>query len=831
MSEPLKAVGGPPVMLPSRQEEFEAGEGEGGGREVHLLEYWAVVSKRRALVGVVVGVALAAALLASFLMKPMFRATVMLNVERDKGSVLDIGGGAPIIESYSPEFIPTQTRLMKSREIAERVVGRLNLVENGELNPKKSGLARQAAGETKVDAATKLALAVQKRIETTPTRGTNLVELAYTAPSAKLAADVANALADAYIDWNLESKYRIVGQASQFLAAQVEQLKGEIDDREGKLQAYGRQKDIVSTDPQTNVTMQKLESLNKDYATAVSDRVGKEARYYELQTARPEAIAESVSGGLVTQLQNDQLRLERDYSEKLNLFKPEWPAMQQLQAQIEKGRENLRSVVTETVTKAREQAKSEYQMAQRREETLKGVLGQNKAEAMNLNANAVEYNNLRVEVSTKRTLLDALLKRQSETEVMSRLRGSRESNIRVVDRALPPVSRYSPSYRKNLLLALFLGLAGGVGLAFFLEYLDRSIRTAEQVEQILNLPALGAIPAVGAAAGEGYGLGLSRLYGYARYGRGYGYGYGYGQGHGKTKGYGYGYGHAQEKKRKKREKAAAAAAAAVAAVDGEAALPAVPVTPATPVTDAELEEMIELMPHRHPRSVVAEAYRAFRNALLLSRAGGVKTIAVTSALPREGKTATAVNLAVVLGQLGKKVLLIDGDLHKPRLHEAMKLSNRVGVVSILAEGVEAQKAVQVSSVPNVAVITSGPSTPNPSALLTSEAMRGLIDAARRGFDYVVIDTPPVMLVSDAMVMGHDSDGIVLCVKGGVTPREQVVHARDRLWRSNARILGVLINSLPESENPYPGHYSYRGRYGPGYADAYSDQDRGSGLKS
>src|SRR5262249_14700334 len=162
-----------------------------------------------------------------------------------------------------------------------------------------------------------VAATIQPNIDVVPVRGTNLVELSYVAGSPALAADIANAVADAYIDWNLEAKFQVVGQASQFLSAQIEQMRTEIDDKERKLQAYGQQKDIVSTDPQSNVTLQKLEALNRDYAEAVSDRVTKEARYHEMETARADSIADTLSNGLVSQLRNEQARLEREYAEKL----------------------------------------------------------------------------------------------------------------------------------------------------------------------------------------------------------------------------------------------------------------------------------------------------------------------------------------------------------------------------------------------------------------------------------------------------------------------------------------------------------------------------------
>jgi len=722
------------------------------GQEIHLAEYWAVVVKRRRLIGLCVALALILGAVISVLSRPTYRATTTLDIEKDKASPVDVASGPVSYVGSDPEFLPTQTKLMKSREVAERVVARLNLAQSPEFNPARKGLARKAdeaaAGK---DLIAGTALKVQAIVEVVPIRGTNLVELSYIASSPKLAAEIANSIADAYIDWNLESKFEVVGQASQFLTTQIEQLKSEIDRKEQQLQAYGRSKDIVSVDPHANGTLQNLESLNKDYADAVSDRVAKEARYHEVQTARPDTIADTLSNGLVSQLRNDQARLEREYAEKLNLFKPEWPAMQQLKAQIDKSHQHLDSVIQETVSKARDVARNDYLTSLRREESLKSVLQGQKSEAMTLNTNAVEYTNLKTEVDTKRNMLDTLLKKNAETQVTARLRGERLSNIRVVDRALPPNKRFRPSYRQNAILSLFLGAALGIGMAFLLDYLDRSLRSAEQVERVLQLPALGIIPAVG-AEGAAYG-------------------------------YGYGYGLRALRGKKNAE-------------GGKA--DRIP---------------IELLPHEQPRSTIAEAYRAFRTSLLLSRAGGIKVIAVTSTLPSEGKTSTALNLAVVLGQLGKRVVLIDADLHKPRLHETLRISNRVGLVSILAENIPPTDAIQKTAVPGVFVVTSGPNSPNPSGLLSSDAMKKFIEFVSMNFDYVVIDTPPVSPISDALLLGNLTDGVVLAVKGGKTPREQIIRVRDKLLRANVKILGVLINNLVENTVGYGKYYSYGKEYG------------------
>ncbi|MGH9366409.1 MAG: GumC family protein [Thermoanaerobaculia bacterium] len=735
-----------------------------------LREYAAVLWKHRRLILVCLGTALIAAALYSVLSEPSYLASTVLSVDRDAATPLDANWRPQLYATVDPDFLPTQAKLLASREIAERVVRRLNLLEHLDLNPKKSGLFRkkdQGSEKKTVPAAQGEVLAmagwVRGSVEVEQVKGTNLLELSCDAPTPKLAASIANAVAEAYIQWTLEAKSEMMGRASEFFAAQIQDIKKDLGEVEQQLLAYGRQKDIISVDPQTNVTLQKLESLNRDYASAVADRVAKEARYHEVDTSKPETIADTLSGGLIFNLRSDQLKLERDYAERLNLFKPEWPAMQQLKAQIDKGREHIDQVVRETVAKARDLARSDYLTALRREESLKAVLGTQKTEAMTLNSNAVEYNHLRTEVEAKRSMLDNLLKRQSEMEAMARLTGAGTANVRVVDRALAPGSPYRPSYVRNLLLGVILGGAAGVGLAFLLSFLDRSLRTPEQVEQVLGLPSLGVIPAVGATV----------------------------KGYGSRKLLGKGTGNSPEEV----------------------------------VPDA-----IELLPHSYPRSRISERYRDLRTALLLSRAGGLKSIVITSCLPREGKTATAVNLAVVLGQLGKQVLLVDADLHRPRLHEILRVPNRTGLVSILAGNVDPARAIVKTDIPEVSVIPSGPASPNPSGLLSSEAMSRFLSLAQMNFDYVVLDAPPVIPVADALVLGNQTDGVVLCVKGGETPREQVARVRDKLHRSNVRILGVVINDLVEEKGGYADRYGYEDGY-PGQLAPYGAERAASKASS
>jgi polysaccharide biosynthesis transport protein len=714
---------------------------EAAPAELHLSEYWEIIKKRKRLIALCVFVALAIGILAAVRTKPLYRGTVVLHVEKSNPGLLDADASERF--SFSLQYLATQTQLMRSREIGERVVRKLKLLENRELNPKRWGLipgTREKPGVSAQVATTILAGKISGNVNVVPVRETNILNLSYLGPSPELAANVANAVAEAYIEWSAEAKFNVVGLASEFLKTQIDQLKKELDTKQQQLLAYGREKDIISEDPGTNASLQNLEALNRDYGAAVADRVAKEARYHELRTARPETIADTLSNGLVTSMRAELSKHEREYAEKLNLYKPEWPAMQQLKTQIDTSREHLESLIQETVTKARDSARREYETAARRAASMKSVLVPQRSEVQASASNAVEYNNLRLEVEAKRTQLDDLLKQQAQTEITSRLRGEQVSNARIVDRALPNGNPAEPSYAKNILLSIFGGGAVGIGLALFLFYLDRSLRSVEDVSRHLQLPALGVIPALSSVSG--------RSYGYAA------------------------------KLRRK---------------GGES----------EPVA-------VELLPHSQPRSRVAESYRALRTALLLSRAGGVKSIVITSCVSGEGKSTTAANLAVILGQLGKRVLLVDADLHRPRLHEIFRVSNRTGLVSILAEGTESARVIVKTEIPDVFLVPSGPACPNPSGLLASEAMSKFLELARLNFDYVILDAPPVAPVADALLIGNQTDGAVICVQGGKTSRELVARVRDRLLWSNVRILGVLISNLRGDEAGYG--YAYDDSY-------------------
>ncbi|MGA8493609.1 MAG: polysaccharide biosynthesis tyrosine autokinase [Terriglobales bacterium] len=233
---------------------------------------------------------------------------------------------------------------------------------------------------------------------------------------------------------------------------------------------------------------------------------------------------------------------------------------------------------------------------------------------------------------------------------------------------------------------------------------------------------------------------------------------------------------------------------------------------------ASSKEAVELVTQSRPRSQMAESYRALRTSLLLTFAGGPPTvILITSALPEEGKTTTSVNSAIVLAQKGTRVLLIDADLRRPSIHKTLGMGPKIGLSNVLTGAATLQEAIVPSTIlPELFVLPAGTPPPNPAELLASAKMKTLLDELRKQYDHIVIDSPPALSVTDAVVMSTDADAVVLVIRSGHTTKPALRRARDILLQVNARVCGVLVNAVDLSSPDYYYHYEYQGKYGHGY---------------
>lgn len=709
-------------------------------------EYLLGLKRRWKLVALVAVLGLAAGAAHFFVTPPSYRADTVLQIQRTSANNL-LSNQFPWLDQYfNMEFYPTQYRLLESRGLAEQVVRDLGLVETD------GGEAGGAAdGETTDDGRAAVgakANRLRAGLVVEPIRETQLVRISYRAEEAEEAARIANGFARAFIDFSIRTRSETMTETSDVLAEQIQRFKDEVVDLEERLNRFSDQDQVLSFTPEGNVNLQRIEQINGELMTAMRDRIDRHSHYQELAALPAESVAERGAGTVVAQLRNELAGLEREYQTRLEVYKEGAPEMQTRAAEIERVRRQLASAVADEARRVRQSAYAEYQASLREEQALGDEIRRIKASMAAENPQAVEFSSLQVELKTRREMLDELLRRQSETVFATRLQTERSSNVRIIDEALVPSAPTYPSLRADLSGGLAAGLLLGVGLGLLLQFLDRTLKSADELERVLGLPVLAVIPDL------------------KQGGRGGAYAY--------REAYGGG-------------------------AEGD------PDDTATRRKGGGDEAPIELLPHHKPRLAVSEAYRSLRTALLLSSARELKVLAVTSVEAAEGKTATAANLAVVLAQLGRRVLLLDTDLRKPRLHKVFGVSNRAGLVTYLTTGSD-QGIVHRTEVGGLFVVPSGPIPPNPSELLASERMRELVERLRGSFDFVVFDTPPTLAVTDSTLVGSLADGVILCVRSAQVDRRDAARALDRLRLADVHVLGTVLNAHRAAGGGY--RYSY-----------------------
>lgn len=219
------------------------------------------------------------------------------------------------------------------------------------------------------------------------------------------------------------------------------------------------------------------------------------------------------------------------------------------------------------------------------------------------------------------------------------------------------------------------------------------------------------------------------------------------------------------------------------------------------------KKIVNLITQFKPQSPITEQYRLIRNNLHFSSVDkDIKTIVITSPEPSDGKSTTSANLALVLSQQGKRVLLVDADLRKPSIHYAFNLSNIDGLTSVLTKDITLEQAISKTHLSNLDILTSGPIPPNPSELLDSKAMELVIEELKLMYEYVVFDTPPILVVTDSQIMASKCDGVVLVVASRKTKRDRARKAKDLLEKANSIMVGVVVNGVESKKSDYYGHY-------------------------
>ena len=729
--------------------------------EINLLDYWRVIVKRKWVVISFVGALVFFTGVFSFKATPKYKAKATLMIEEEASKILSIEDEFGYRQRFADlRFFNTQLKLLQSKSLVERVARKMDLLSHP-LFIKAAGNNNNDQDEKKKiphNPYAKVSQALLDSLEVSPVRETKLVEVSFTSPDPVFAADLVNTLTEEFVDFYIEKRYQTTRQASEFLARQIEDLKNRLATKEQELQKYSQEKDLFFLNEQESTALSQFSDLNNAFTQAQIERVRAEANYRELSNLKVDTLPQFLNNKVLEDLRTEYIRLKNEYDEKSKVFKPEYPDMLKLKAKME----SMRIQLEEEIGKAVKAAELEYRAALKKEESLKELLDQQKNAVAQMNSNAIIYNSLKIEVENMRKLLNSLEERQKETLVSTRLGELKTSNISIIDRAEPPTSPVSPKKKLNLLLALIIGLFGGVGLCFVLEYLDNTVKGPEDAEKLTGIASLGIVPFLPPG-------GLRKL---SR--KGYYYRYHYQSGEG-------------EKGQKK------------------------PGEEASEVPDVN---EIELINFKYSNVPISEDYRTIRTSILLSSAGGPpRSILVTSSVPQEGKTSTVVNLAIAFAQLGQKILVVDADMRKPRLHRIFKLGSSVGLSSCLTGKAKIEECILKTDIDGLSVLPCGPVPPNPTELIDSDKMKELVEKLTASYDLVLFDSPPVLAVVDPVILANLVEATILVVLSGKTTDKALVGATEELKKARAKLIGAVFNGVKMDKQ---GYYYYSRSYRPYY---------------
>ncbi|MCP4598932.1 MAG: polysaccharide biosynthesis tyrosine autokinase, partial [Proteobacteria bacterium] len=452
------------------------------------------------------------------------------------------------------------------------------------------------------------------------------------------------------------------------------------------------------------------------------------------------------SNTLIQQLKQKYGELSQEYDELSERYGDNFPDMIELKAKLKR----IRKDITREVKNILSAVDAELVAARSTEVGLKKTLDDFRNQALELTQKELKYSRLSREKRNNEKVYDLLLGRSKEAD-LSRL--LRVNNVHILDPALLPQFPIKPRLNLNLALSLVIGLLLGLGLAMLVEFADRTVKTQDDIEAC-GVAFLGIIPSMDISSTNSGNYGY-----YAKHGKG------------------------KKHKRKKVKH--------------------------PEQTDEKGLVNHDLFVHDYPKSQVAESCRAIRtNLLFMSADNPAKRILITSPSPQEGKTTVAVNLAIAMAQSGSKVLLVDTDMRRPRVHKAFGIQSRVGMSTLILGESTIEESVNKTDIPNLYVLTCGPAPPNPAELMLTESFIRVFDQLSENYDRVIFDSPPVAVVTDAAILSKLVDGTLLIVKSLQTTREAAKHAVSVLADIDANILGAVLNDLDLSNRKYGQHYYY-----------------------
>lgn len=646
-------------------------------------------------------------------------------------------------------YYETQYEIINSRNIAETVVEKLGLIERYKKaqqeskNKPVSGISsiikeiktefsalfskeKKTKNVAITDAELKIMLAtgIQAGIEVSGGKQSQIINISYTSPDPQEAAEIINAISDAYIQFGLESRLGEVKNTESWLGEQFALLKEKLQDSETTLSTYRSQQGLVDTSQQQRIANTQLQSLNNELIKAQTKRSSAEEQYFAVKNVQ-KGSKDFYSLGPVLQNKtaSDMVKAQASVSQKVNELTERYgekhPSMIAARSELRSTQINLDREVDKIV----DNIQKNYKLSQFQVTNISKLISKTRADIQSLQTENFSLVSLEREVENNRRIYENFQVSLMETSGKSEYTAS---NVHIIDRATVPKAPFKPNIELIIILAGVFGVFFGVVLAFMREALDNTFKTPDAVEEKLKLPALGITPVV--------------------------------------------------KKKKNSAK------------------------PEKQYLDDS-------------RSPFAESINTIRTGLLFSNIDNPpKTILVTSATGSEGKSTMAMNLAAAYSNLGK-TLLLEVDLRKPSVAKSLGIETKLGLTDLVTGSVTtASEVFYKENNDQLSVITCGTIARNPLELLSSQKFERVLESLKSHFDYIILDGPPTLPVSDSCILANKVDGVIFAVKAEDTRIKVAKEAVSRLQKLNANIIGAVLTVAEPQKMSYYGDHYYSGEY-------------------
>jgi polysaccharide biosynthesis transport protein len=767
-------------------------------RKLGLRDYWQMVRCRIWLIAAIALLVTTLSVVYVAQQPDIYEATARIQVDLENNPPLEGKTGSVIIKTQGDEtaYLNTQLLLLRSPAFLRRVVKTLSLEQESGAFSWDSGSRNSTwsnilglAGLTESDAPSQKEMPLrattiapmsddsdsnplQQEDDGAPIRGgldvkvaetSRLINISFKHSSPNAAAKVANVVADTFVQANWERRVKSTTAAGDFLKKRIDELHVKIGENEKKLIQYAKDHEILPMDSSRDIQSDRIAALDRELLGAENARKAAESEYQAALMPGAAAAIVAASNNL-SPVETKLTELRQRRSVMLIEVGENWPEVKVLDKQISDLEVLLKNTRERAISVVLTNLETHYRQALSREQSLRKAFEQEHSDAMAQDAAAIDYRMIQHETTTYRALLDSLLQRSKENDIVL---AATPNNVQVTDYATRPVVPVGPKRLQIVFLAFAASLAFGIGFAVLIGSLEDSIPvdSIERVERMFGLPTLAVIPQ---ANGRRQLRGLQFLQ--------------------RSNGNGHS----------------------------------------------------GLVLYEEPGSPLVEAYKKLRTSVLLSDlTRAQKTLLVTSSMPAEGKTSAVINLGLVLAQTGAKVLVIDGDLRHPSLHQNLGASNEKGLSTILSHNLSEAAAfslIEQREGTNLFILPSGPVPDNPAELLSSKRMKRLLNELSGSFSHIIIDSPPVSFFTDAVLVSSLVDGVLMVVRGPKSPGEAARYSLQTLDAAGAQILGVVLNGVNLRSNRYSYYRTYYGRLGPASSEIrestgseYADDTAGKSL--